>query len=101
MRKLKKTFQRRKNEKKKKINIDPATWNENHDDNFNDYFIKNLPDQNIEFESRSAKFIRNKKHSLSKNSFLHSKRKKKESKVVIKERVVGVISMNIVYCRVC
>ena len=88
-----------KNEKK--MNYVPATWKENHDDNFMNHLIKNLPDQNIEFESRSAKFIRNKKHSLSKNSFLHSKRKKKESKVVIKERVVGVISMNIVYCRVC
>ena len=56
----------------KKINIDPATWNENHDDNFIDYFIKNSSDQNI--ESRTVKFIEDKKYSLTKNSFFRCKK---------------------------
>ena len=54
-----------KNEKK--MNYVPATWKENHDDNFMNHLIKNLPDQNIELKSGNAKFIVDTKRSLSKN----------------------------------
>ena len=59
------------------MNTDPVIWNENHDDNFIDYFIKNLPDQNIKLESTTVKFIGDKTCSLSKDSFSQCKKKKK------------------------
>ena len=68
------------------MNTDPVIWNENHDDNFIDYFIKNLPDQNIKLESTTVKFIGDKTCSLSKDSF--SQCKKKEDKVVKSEQLV-------------
>lgn len=82
----------------KKINPDPATWNENNDDNFIDYFIKNPPDQNIELVTATAKLIGDKKRSLSKNSFF---RYKKNNEITKREWLVLSPSTLSVYCWVC